>query len=92
MERYKLNLYMKLRIKGIWIFLISKKEVSKGFKHGNIKTALTPKLWRKDWAGRPQSEAERLLQKSRIDLDRAADLTHLNHSVVGSLIFSGLLC
>lgn len=79
---------MKLRIKGIWIFLISKKEVWKGFKHGNIKNALTPKLWRKDWAGRPQSEAEKLLQESRIDPDGAAELKHLQPLSSGAASFS----
>lgn len=79
---------MKLRIKGIWILLIIKKEVWKGFKHGSIKNALTPKVWRKDWAGRPQSEAERLLQESGIDLDRAAELKHLQPLSSGAASFS----
>lgn len=79
---------MKLRIKEIWILLIIKKEVWKSFKHGSIKNALTPKVWRKDWVGRPQSEAERLLQESRIDLDRAAELNHLQSFSIGAASFS----
>lgn len=71
-------LSMRLRVKGIWLLLMSKKDLQKGFK------------WRK-MAEESQPEVNQLLQQSRADLDSAAELKHLRPlSGVATSNFNGL--
>lgn len=80
---------MRLRIKGVWILLMGKKEQRKGFNEGSIMIVL---IKCGDTIRGGLIIGKRLLQLFRTDFDRVVELSICNYFVVGIFIFSGLLC